>query len=120
MIFNGISKKFSLINEEQYKTIGAFWDEMAAIYGLENLQGLGYNWNGNSMEYAIGLKNGNIKGYNLSIVLPDGDWIVAKGETDSLKELYDEIYKSGALTYEIETFCENGECCVKYYREAKR
>ena len=56
MIFKGISKVFSLVNEEQYNTIGQFWDEMSNKYGLENLQGLGLNWNDNKMEYIIGLK----------------------------------------------------------------
>ena len=44
MLFKGISKEFSLLNEDQYNTIGSFWDEMEALYGLENLQGLGYKW----------------------------------------------------------------------------
>ena len=44
MLFKGISKEFSLLKEDQYNTIGAFWDEMEALYGLENLQGLGYKW----------------------------------------------------------------------------
>ena len=39
MIFIGISREFSLKDEDQYNTIGAFWDEMSLIYGLENLQG---------------------------------------------------------------------------------
>ena len=84
MLFIGISKQFSLVNEDQYNTISAFWDEMALLYGLENLQGLGYNWKGNTMEYAIGLKNGDIKDYNLTINLPDNNWIIAKG--NKLKE----------------------------------
>ena len=116
MVFKGITKTFSLINEDQYNTIGAFWDEMSLIYGLENLQGLGYNWKGNTMEYAIGLKNGEIKDYDLTITLPDDNWIIAKGKTDFLKELYDEIYKDGSLKYEIETFNEDGSCIIKYYR----
>ena len=49
MIFKGIFKRFSLLNEEQYNTIGAFWDEMEELYGLENLQGLGYKWAGNTI-----------------------------------------------------------------------
>ena len=43
MIFKGISKEFSLLNEDQYNTIGEFWDEMALLYGLENLQGWDIN-----------------------------------------------------------------------------
>ena len=116
MIFKGISKEFSLINEDQYNTIGDFWDEMASLYGLENLQGLGYKWADGKIFYAIGLKGGNIKNYNLCIELPDANWITVNGETKSLKDIYNEIYKLGALKYEIETFSENGKCQIKYYR----
>ena len=116
MIFKGISKEFSLLNEDQYNTIGEFWDEMALLYGLENLQGLGYKWADNKIFYAIGLKVGDIKGTNLCIELPDENWIIVNGRTENLKEIYDEIYKVGALKYEIETFSENGECQIKYYR----
>ena len=116
MVFRGIAKVFCLENEQQYETIGRFWDEMAMLYGLENLQGLGYDWRGNKMSYAIGLKNGCIEGYNLSIELPDHGWIMAEGETDNLSQIYDEIYKDGALKFEIETFCENGTCEIKYLR----
>ncbi len=116
MIFKGIFKRFSLLNEEQYNTIGAFWDEMEELYGLENLQGLGYKWAGNTIFYAIGLKVGEIKGYNLCIELPDEHWTIVEGETERLKELYDEIYKAGPLKYELETFNKNGRCRIKYYR----
>lgn len=116
MVFNGISRVFKLTNEQQYDTIGQFWDEMALVYGLENLRGLGYKWENEKISYAIGLKNGDIEGYNLSILLPDDGWITASGETEHLKELYDEIYKNGRLTYEIETFYEDGRCEVRYCR----
>ena len=117
MKFIGVSKEFSLISEEQYNTIGAFWDEMAELYGLENLQGLGYNWNGPIMSYAIGLKNGIIENYNVCIDLPDTNWIVVNGKTDDLKIIYDEIYKSGPLQYEIETFDLNENCKIKFIRK---
>ena len=55
MLFKGISRVFSTENEAQYQTIGAFWDEMSGIYGLENLRGLGYNWTKDTIEYVIGL-----------------------------------------------------------------
>ena len=116
MRFEGISREFSLVGEGQYDTIGAFWDELSAIYGLENLRGLGYRWDGDVISYAIGLKNGLIDGCNFSIDLPDDGWTAVKGKTDELKQIYDEIYKSGALKYEIETFYENGNCEIKYYR----
>lgn len=116
MIFKGISREFSLLNEDQYNTIGAFWDEMTAIYGLENLHGLGYKWAENKIYYAIGLKCGEIPGCNFCIELPDSRWEAVEGKTDDLKEIYDEIYKSGPLKYEIEAFWESGDCYVKYYR----
>ena len=116
MVFKGISKEFLLTNEAQYETIGAFWDDMAEIYGLENLQGLGYAWKGDKISYAIGLKNGCIDGNNFDITLPDDNWIIAEGKTENLKQMYDEIYKGGVLKYEIETFYEDGRCKIRYYR----
>ena len=117
LIFKGITKEFSLLNNDQYNTIGNFWDEMALLYGLENLQGLGYKWTSSGkIHYAIGLKVGDIKDFNLSIELPDTGWIIVDGKTDKLKEIYDKIYKNGPLIYEIETFTENGNCRIKYYR----
>ena len=115
LIFKGISKDFSLLNDDQYNTIGAFWDEMALLYGLENLQGLGYKWVDGKISYAIGLKNGDIPNYNLTIELPDSGWTVVDGRTDDLESIYREIYRSGALKYEIETFTDRGECKIKYY-----
>ena len=97
-------------------TIGAFWDEMEALYGLENLQGLGYKWEKGVIFYAIGLKNGDIKGCNFCMDLPDENWTIIHGKTEKLKEIYDEIYQLGPLKYEIETFDENGECQIKYCR----
>ena len=117
MLFKGISKEFSLKNEDQYNTIGAFWDEMALLYGLENLQGLGYKWSGGKIFYAIGLKVADIDNYNLCVELPDTNWTVVTGRTENLKEIYNEIYKQGPLKYEIETFMENGECQIKYYKQ---
>ena len=119
MIFHGVTKDFDLTNEQQYNTIGQFWDEMSALYGLENLQGLGYLWKDNTISYAIGLKNGCINGSNLTIELPDDDWVTVKGKTDDLKQIYDEIYKGGRLQYEIETFDEDGNCEIRYYRNSQ-
>lgn len=116
MVFKGISREFSLTNNDQYNTIGAFWDEMSLLYGLENLQGLGYKWIGNTIYYAIGLKVGVINDYNLSIELPDTGWNMVEGETSNLKEIYNKIYKDGKLKYEIETFYEDGKCKIMYYR----
>ena len=117
MTFQGISREFSLACEEQYDTIGAFWDELTKIYGLEALLGLGYKWENGKIFYAIGLKSGIIDGCNFSIELPNGGWEAVSGETKKLKEIYDEIYKSGRLKYEIEEFYENGSCKIRYIRQ---
>ena len=119
MLFKGITRQFSLMNEDQYNTIGAFWDEMSDLYGLESLQGLGYLWENGMISYAIGLKDGDIPEYNFSIELPECGWTTVKGKTDDLKQIYDEIYRDGRLDYEIESFYDNGECEIKYYRQGK-
>lgn len=119
MIFKGIFKTFSLKNQEQYHTIGAFWDEMSEKYGLENLQGLGYQWKNGQIWYAIGLKNGKIDGCNFTMQLPDNGWESVDGKTDDLQKIYNEIYRNGALQLEIETFYENGDCHIEYYRKGE-
>ena len=116
MIFNGISRVFSTINDEQYDTIGEFWDEMSKIYGMENLRGLGYSWKNNTIEYAIGLKHGIIENSNININLPDDKWETIKGDTENLSLIYAKIYKDGPLKYEIETFYDNGKCKISYHR----
>ena len=116
MVFRGISKVFSLANEQQYDTIGRFWDEMAEKYGLENLKGLGYKWQGDDFCYAIGLKSGVIENSDFSIELPDDGWVTVRGRTDCLKEMYDAIYQDGRLRYEVEMFYENGSCEISFYR----
>ena len=119
MVFIGKSRVFSLVQEQQYETVGQFWDEMAALYGLENLQGLGYLWQGDQFSYAIGLKHGTVPGHNVQITLPDDGWESVTGQTDRLKALYDELYRSGPLQFEIETFFQDGTCHVRYYRAGK-
>ena len=116
MVFTGISRSFSLKNEDQYNTIGAFWDEMSEIYGLENLIGLGYKWENGLIYYAISLTDGEISGADFSIELPDEGWTEVYGLTDKLKEIYDKIYKDGALRLELESFTEDGRCKIKYLR----
>ena len=64
MKFIGIRRVFSTQNEVQYTTIGAFWDEMSKIYGIEKLMGLGCNWTDNSIEYVMALKQGIIENAN--------------------------------------------------------
>ena len=87
MKFIGTLREFSLKNEEQYNTIGDFWDELSLIYGMENLQGLGYKWENNTIYYAIGLKKGIIENSNFTVELPDYGWTEVNGETYNLKEI---------------------------------
>ena len=116
MVFNGISRVFDLTDEQQYDTIGQFWDELAARYGLEKLQGLGYAWQEGKISYAIGFRYGIIPGADLHIQLPDEGWQCIRGRTEELKQLYDGLYRDGPLHYEIETFYEDGSCEICYYR----
>lgn len=115
MKFIGIRRVFYTKNEEQYITIGAFWDELSKVYGRNNLMGLGCNWTSNSLEYVIALKNGIIQGANYEIDLPD-EWVTVSGRTDELSGIYDKIYKNGALLYEIEEFDDKGNCIIRYCR----
>lgn len=115
MKFIGIRRVFSTQNEVQYTTIGAFWDEMSKIYGIEKLMGLGCNWTDNSIEYVMALKQGIIENANYEIDLPD-EWVVVCGKTEQLSVLYDEIYKEGPLLYEIEEFDNEGNCRIRYCR----
>ena len=115
MKFVGIRRVFSTENEEQYITIGAFWDEMSSMYGRENLMGLGCNWTSNSIEYVMALKDGTIAGADYEIMLPD-EWISICGKTENLSAIYDEVYKEGPLLYEIEEFNDMGNCKIRYCR----
>ncbi len=114
--FYGVSREFSTKNEEQYQTIGAFWDEMSAKYGLEKLQGLGYSWTEDTITYAIGLKDDMLDDYDVEIWLPENGWKAVKGRTEDLGRIYDSIYRDGSLTYEIETFSSDGNCEICFYR----
>lgn len=116
MIFTGISRVFSTRNDQQYGTIGVFWNQLSEIYGLENLRGLGYNWTEDTIEYVIGLRQGVIDSANCAVALPDTGWMTVRGETDKLEQIYREIYESGCLAYEIEHFTNDGKCEILYYR----
>lgn len=116
MYFYGLSKTFSTENNQQYETIGSFWNELSEKYGIEKLRGLGYHWTADSIEYVIGLKEGIIENSNCTVELPDTGWITVKGKTSDLSSLYDKIYMDGNLKYEIEMFTPNGDCEIQYYR----
>lgn len=115
MKFVGIRRVFSTENENQYISIGAFWDEMSNVYGRENLMGLGCNWTRDSIEYVMALKDGVIAFADYEILLPD-EWGLVSGKTENLGDIYNEIYKEGPLLYEIEEFDNKGNCKIRYYR----
>lgn len=115
MKYTGIRRVFSTENDGQYETIGSFWEEMSAKYGIRNLMGLGCNWGTASIEYVMALKEGILDGADFEIELPD-EWTEVTGETDRLSEIYDEIYRDGPLLYEIEEFDETGKCRIRYCR----
>lgn len=126
-IFRGAALRFSTEGDGQYEEIGRFWDFCAGIYGLENLRGLGYNWNSSYIEYAMGLKNGDSPGMELikkeygnavykEILLPGEGWQDFQGHRDRLSDLYKEIYEDGPLLFETEEFNENGTCRVSVCR----
>lgn len=125
IVFRGYSRSFSTKNDMQYQTIGGFWDEMSAIYGMESLRGLGYGWTSDTIEYAIGLKSNGDMQYGgkdgssrwMEIELPDTGWKRYKGRTDELGSMYAEIYRDGALSYEIEEFNDDGSCAVTVTRD---
>lgn len=124
MIFRGYSRIFSTENEAQYESIGAFWDEMSALFGRESLRGLGYNWTADSIEYVIGLKSNQDMEAGTAgegsvwkeIMLPDDGWKSYRGRTEELGALYTEIYKDGELSFEIEEFSDDGSCTVSITR----
>ena len=127
MLFEGYSKVFSTEGDAQYGTIGAFWEEMSARFGRENLQGLGCHWTATSIEYVIGLKEGSFPQDMLppegterkALILPDYDWQEYTGKTAQLGAMYAAIYREGPLDFEIETFCDDSTCAVRIFRKRK-
>lgn len=118
MVFKGIKRTFSHINDCQYETIGEFWDELSAKYGgVDKLIGLEVSWNDETMDYAIGLKEGVIEGHNITVNLPDEGWQTISGLTIDLKRIYKElISRGGYIEYALETFAKNGRCMIQYIR----
>ena len=116
MLFKGIGRMFSTENDRQFETIGAFWDELAAKYGRVNLQGLGYGWTDRTIEYVIGLIDGEIDGADRTVKLPETGWITVRGRTADLGKIYETIYQEGKLKFEIERFTDSGDCEIIYCR----
>ena len=121
MIFKGYSRVFSTVDNDQYNSIGDFWDEMMLKYDIEDLRGLGFNWTSTTIEYVIGLKNNEkFDGFDYEwkeIELPNENWEKIKGKTNELSKIYTEIYKISSLKYEIEMFYKDENCEIMYIRD---
>ena len=121
MIFKGYSRVFSTVDNDQYNSIGNFWDEMILKYDIEDFRGLGFNWNDTTIEYVIGLKNNEkFDGFDYEwkeIELPNENWEKIKGKTNELSKIYTEIYKISSLKYEIEMFYKDETCEIIYIRD---
>lgn len=128
MTVTGFMIKFSCGNGEQYERIGAFWKAMSDCYPLETLDGIGYGWENDTLNYMIGridselpnditpLKEFFPQAQYAKIQLPDEGWISYRGKTDALDQLYAKVYQEGPLDFEIENFHEDGTCMVRIFR----
>lgn len=122
MIFHGVGKRFDTRGGAQYDAIGCFWDAMAKQYGRENLCGLGWDWNEESLAYAIGSIEPGIEVEmegmtEFTVELPSDGQQTWHGQTEQLDMLYEQIYADGALEYEIERFYEDRRCSVDIWRK---
>jgi predicted transcriptional regulator YdeE len=129
MTFKGIQIRFDCAGNQQYEAIGGFWDCMTGLYPGCALKGVGYNWSNDCLDYAIGgfgdethydetaLRERFPNAKYMEIQLPDSGWQVFHCELDRLSDLYNEIYKDGALLYEIEEIQPNGHCVISIIRE---
>lgn len=128
MVFKGYSLRFSTLGGRQYEDIGRYWDFFAGLCGRENLLGLGLNWEENSLEYVMGVREGcplpepaQVAGAYpdarlREVLLPEEGWLEYTGRTEALGALYEAIYRDGPLEYEIEAFGEDGSCRLRVRR----
>ena len=127
MIFIGLSKVFSTVRDGQYEAIGAFWDAMRVLFPDRTLSGVGYGWENDTLCYLIGTEDGLPAGtetigqqfpdaeYTV-LHLPDDGWKRYTATADTLDVLYEEIYRDGPLTYEIERFDADGRAEIRTLR----
>ena len=83
------------------------------------MRGLGYNWTKDTIEYVIGLKEGEIEHANCSVILPYEGWLTIQGRTSDIGKIYEQIYLNGVLKREMKHFLiisNYNECEIKYYR----
>lgn len=127
MIIQGVEIVFSTENDGQYQMIGEFWDLLSRRFGRSKLRGLGYGWEKGWLKYLIGLEsNETFPWEDLSMpwgpakqrraTVPDEGWLRRAGKTADLPRLYEEIYRDGPPTYEIERFDDEGNCEIFYTR----
>ena len=129
MIFKGIKVTFSTENGRQYIDIAKFWDIMEKHYDVDRLSGLGLNWTKNTMDYIIGFRDNSMTNEVLKVIkpyytsaeyviklLPNRDWEKYKGHVSKIKEKYSEIWKAGAVKFEIETFDKDGNMKLLIHR----
>lgn len=129
MKFNGVLIRFDCSDNKQFNAIGEFWEFMGKLFPKEKLRGLGYNWYNDSFDYAIGDFESEFdyslaaitKNYPASkhvvVQLPDSHWETYTGKLENIAQIYEEIYKSGSLDYEIEEFDALGNCKISILRE---
>ena len=129
MIFKGVSRVFPLKDNEMYKGISEFWETMERYFYLDKLIGLGLNWTEDSMEYIIGFTDNSMRKKDTErikkiypdaeykvVLLPKRGWREYKGNTADIQNMYDAIWKDGNLTYELETFTDDGKCTLRINR----
>jgi len=127
MILQGIQIRFDCANGEQFEAIGAFWDAMRVLFPDRTLSGVGYGWENDTLCYLIGTEDGLPAGtetigqqfpdaeYTV-LHLPDDGWKRYTATADTLDVLYEEIYRDGPLTYEIERFDADGRAEIRTLR----
>lgn len=128
MNFKGVSVTFDCKDGAQYEAIGQFWDMMTQQYPKSTLIGLGHSWSNDQIDYAIGSEDLS-REYDckeiraiyppaglLQMRLPDEGWLAYHGKLEDLTKLYEKIYEDGPLTYEIESFDDDGNADIRIFR----
>lgn len=131
MLFKGLSltfKKDDKIREEVEK----FWDTMSSIYGANKLRGLVYNQTVDTIEYAIGFKNGEMLRaereklvehyHNIEykiVYLPYYGWKEYSGKTKHVDQALDIIKSEGPTKLELHEF-SRGKRGRKYIIKVNR
>jgi hypothetical protein len=63
------------------------------------------------------LKAGLPASKNVIVQLPDCGWITYTGKVENIVQIYEDIYKDGALDYKIEEFDAQGNFKVSILRK---